>query len=222
MSKVRQWTIATALGCLAVLAVGWFVLISAERSHASQLRLQVAAQQQQNMVLGNELQARRAQSKDLPTEQALLAKYAAQIPATPELPSLIRQLSTAAASAGVDLKSLSPATPSLAGGSATGSAASASSPTANSLAQITVNLQVVGTYYNVEEFVNSLEHLGRSMLISTISLAPGGSVTTGSSTTPTAAPVAGQSPTLSATITARVFMNAQTAPAATPSAAATK
>lgn len=218
MSKIQQWSVAAALGCVLVLAIGWFGLVSAQRAQASKLRAQATSQQQQDLVLGNELQARRAQSKNLPAEQALLAEYAARIPATPGLPSLIRELSKAAAGAGVDLKSLSPATPTLL---ATTSPAAA---TAGGLAQITVSLQIVGTYYNVEEFVNSLEHLGRSMVVSALSLAPGGSPTAAttsstSSSAPAAPTAAGQSPNLTATITARVFMNAQPAAAGSAPAA---
>jgi Tfp pilus assembly protein PilO len=111
MEKTRQWAILTVVVVLVVLAGGWFMLVSPQRSKASDVRDQVTTAQQNNTQLKNELASLKAERKDLPKVQAQLAKLASQLPSNPGLPSLVRELSAAADSAGVDLVSLSPSTP---------------------------------------------------------------------------------------------------------------
>jgi hypothetical protein len=53
----------------------------------------------------------KAQAKDLPKKQADLARVATKIPDNPAMPSLIRALTSAATSAGVELVSVTPGAP---------------------------------------------------------------------------------------------------------------
>ena len=228
MEKMRQWSILAAVGVVAVLGAGWFLLVSPQRSHASSLRQQAASQQQSNATLQSQVSQLQQQKLGLPAQQRALSQMAAKIPSDPELPSLIRQLSAAANRAGVDLRTLSPGAPTLA--TATPSSAGTSTTTsttapagATSLAQIPVTLQVTGSYFNVESFFAAVEKLNRAMLVTAFTLtpdsaSPGGSG--GSGSPQTAAQVPGG---MSASITAMVFESpsATTATPASPVVAST-
>ncbi|HVA61958.1 MAG TPA: type 4a pilus biogenesis protein PilO [Mycobacteriales bacterium] len=205
MTKIRQWSLLTGLGCLALLAAGWFLLVSPQRAQVSSLRAETATQQSANAQVANQIQMRRAQEPGLPAQQAKLAALAQQIPFTPALPALIRSLSSAADAAGVNLLSLSPSTPvavapvaSAARTTSTGTAP-VTRAAAPSLAAINVTLQVSGTYFNVEQFFSNLESMTRVMRVTQLTL---GNNTAASKSS------FGSSPVLNASITGQVFMNA--------------
>jgi Tfp pilus assembly protein PilO len=181
MEKMRQWSILTAVGVIAVLAAGWFLLVSPQRSHATELQSQAASQQSANDGLRAQVAQLEAQKKGLPAQQKLLDEIAAKIPASPELPALIRQLSTAAESAGVDLVTLAPTEPAAIGPatpvttttttSSTGTSTPAAAP-ASSLMQIPVSVTVRGTYFNLTRFFANVEKLERAMLVPQFKVTP--------------------------------------------------
>src|SRR5579884_204201 len=111
MTKTRQWGIFTAVAALVVLAAGWFLLVSPQRSSAKQTQDQTSGVQQQTAQLQAQLSTLLAQKRDLPAMQRQLARIALQIPADPAEPTLIRELQGAAHTAGVDLSGLTPTTP---------------------------------------------------------------------------------------------------------------
>src|SRR3954451_14633785 len=180
MDKMRQWTLLTVVGIVAVLGAGWFLAVSPQRHHAAELRSKATAQESANVGLQNRVAQLEAQKKGLPAQQRRLNQIAAKVPDNPALPALIRQLSTAANGAGVDLVSLSPAQPAAmtpVTGTATASAAT------SSVLQIPVVIVVQGSYYNIENFFDAVEKLPRAVLIPgwQLSVAQGsGSVSTGS------------------------------------------
>jgi Tfp pilus assembly protein PilO len=226
MDKLKQYVVFTVLGCLVVLAAGWFLLVSPKRSDAASLKSQAAGQVTANAQLENQLAILKAQAKALPKQQARLASVAAKIPDNPALPALIRALTTAGVSAGVELVSVTPSTPALvtaaapvagaptAARPATGVPAAAApgapASTAGQLASIPVTLNVAGGYFQVEQFVSNLENLPRSMRVGNITLTPGVNPLK-----PAAAGVsaADDGRSLISTITAQVFMAATRAPA---------
>ncbi|MDX6199350.1 MAG: hypothetical protein QOJ79_2501 [Actinomycetota bacterium] len=220
MDKIKQYVVFTVLGCLVVLAAGWFLLVSPKRSHAAELRDQAAAQVSANAQLETRLAILKAQAKDLPKQQAKLAAVAARIPDNPALPALVRALTTAATSAGVELVSLTPSAPAAVGAPAPAAAApvapaagaparAAVSASAGQLAQIGMTLNIAGGYFQVEQFVAALESLPRSMRVTALTMAPGANPVK---------PAAGGAAvddgrTLVTTITAQVFMAANRPPA---------
>lgn len=185
MEKLKQYVVFTVLGCLVVLAAGWFLLVSPKRSDASALRTAAESQVAANAQLSTQLQVLKAQAKDLPKQQARLAAVAAKIPANPALPALVRALTAAATASGVELVSMTPGNPTLVVGAAattpaatTGSAAAApttagASPSAGQLASIPLTLNIVGGYFQAEQFVAALESLPRSMRVTALTVAPG-------------------------------------------------
>ena len=66
MDKLKQYVIFTVLGCLVVLAAGWFVLVSPKRSDAADLRNTAAQVASQNSQLQTQLTILKAQAKALP------------------------------------------------------------------------------------------------------------------------------------------------------------
>lgn len=201
MSKKQQWIVLTALVCVGVLAAGWFLLVSPQRSKAQALRNDTAGVQDDNRALQNTISALKAQEKDLPAKEAEVARIAQQLPDNPALPSLIRTLDDAATKNSVELVSVAPSEP-----TAVGSAA----PT---LSAIPVAINVSGGYFQLDNFIADLERLGhdgqRAFLLTGVSLSvKDGASDTASSTVP----VVGVGP-LNAQLQTRVYMNV---PAATP------
>jgi hypothetical protein len=66
MDKVKQFVALTVVGALAILAAGWFLLVSPKRTEASDLREQAATQQSANAGLETQLARLKSQAKDLP------------------------------------------------------------------------------------------------------------------------------------------------------------
>jgi Tfp pilus assembly protein PilO len=229
MEKMRQWSILTGVAVVAVFALGWFLLVSPQRSHAASLRSQAASQQSANATLQAQVSQLEQQKKDLPAQQRVLAQIATKIPSNPELPALIRQLSAAAQGAGVDLVSMAPSPPALvtsvastSAATLTGTTASGTTPAAHAkaspLAQIPLSIQVQGSYFNLESFFAAAEKLSRAMLVTQFSMTPAGGAGSGS------APASGSSTgastgaqhalppgTLSATLSAVVFESPEVA-----------
>lgn len=250
MKDLKQWVALTVVGCLAILAGGWFLLVAPKRQHAAELKSSAASQVGANSVLETQLVQLKVQAKGLPKEQAKLAAVAAHIPNSRAMPALIRALNKAAKDAGVELVSLTPSATALVAATSTagtpvstagkpvaaagtsgaavptaaapGATAAGASNPAGQLASIGVTMNVIGGYFQVEQFVSSLEGLQRSMRLTGLTLAPGANplkrVAAGS-----AASDNGKS--LTTTFTALVYMSANRPPATAvvvPNAAAAK
>jgi type IV pilus assembly protein PilO len=166
MEKMRQWTILTALGVIGVMAAGWFLMISPQRSHASQLRSEAASVENSTNGLMTQISQLKEQQKGETAQQKRLAEIAQLIPDNPQLPALIRQLSAAAHQAGVSLDSMAPSSPSPV--AAAVGAVGATAP----LSQIPVVISVTGSYFNIESFMRKLEHLDRAFKTTGLTIGP--------------------------------------------------
>ena len=216
MDKLKMYVAFTVLGCLMVLAAGWFLLVSPKRSQVAQLETQAAGQVSSNAILSTQLANLKAKAKDLPKQKARLAAVAAKIPDNPALPALIRALSTAADAAGVELVTVTPGPPTAVVATATGAAGAPAAPgapgsaaAASGLSQIPLTLNLAGGYFQVEQFVANLENLPRSMRITNLTMTPGANPMK-----PTAAGTPDDGHVLTATVTGTVFMAGAAAPAA--------
>lgn len=224
MDKLKQWVGFTVLGVLVVLAAGWFLLVSPKRSEAADLNAQAASKASANQQLAGQLAILKAQAKDLPQQQAKLAAVAAKIPDNPALPALVRALSKAADDAGVELVSMAPslpapvvaaapAAPAAAGAGTTAARPAAPSAAAGALESIGLNLNVVGGYFQVEQFLDRLESMSRALKVTGFTLAPGSNPVK---------PKAAQSSvdsgaSLTATVTGQVYMAAGRVTTSAPS-----
>ena len=174
MEKMRQWTILTALGVVGVLAAGWFVLVSPQRSHVSDLKAKALTEQQATSQVQAQVAQLKQQQQGEPAQQRKLMKIASQIPDNPQLPTLIRELAAAAHKSGVSLDAMAPAQPTMLAAAApttTGTAATGTAAAAP-LASIPVTISVTGSYFNIESFMRSLEHLDRALLAKGLTVAP--------------------------------------------------
>ena len=182
MDKLKQWIAFTVLAVVAVLAAGWFLLVSPKRADADTLSQQAAVQVTANSTLQTQLAVLKSQAKNLPQQQAKLSAVAAKIPDNTAEPSLIRALDAAATAAGVELVSIAPAQPVAVVAPATvaapvkgaaGAAPQAAAASAGLLQSITVSINVVGSYFQVEQFFDGLENLSRATKVTGFSLLPG-------------------------------------------------
>jgi Tfp pilus assembly protein PilO len=187
MDKLKQWVALTLVAVVAIVAAGWFLLISPKRSEAAAVRTDAASVVAANQGLELQLATLKAQAKQLPAQQAKLAAVQAKIPDNPALPALIRALAQAADKAGVELVSLAPGTPALvvapvagtpvaapaAGTAVTPVTAAPLGTAAGTLSSISVTVSVVGGYFQVEQFLDMIEGLTRAMKVTTFSLVPG-------------------------------------------------
>jgi Tfp pilus assembly protein PilO len=234
MDKLRQWVVLTVVACLAISAAGWFLLVSPKRTEAAELRTQTQDQLSANAALENQLQVLKAQAKDLPKEQAKLAAVTTKLPDNPALPGLIRSLLEAADSTGVDLVSITPGEPVLVAppvpvaptAEGEGSAQQAPEPgadpaapapadtagVAGQLANIPVALNVVGDYFEVQQFLAAVEDLARALRVESLQIVPGASPAAG---TDADADAVEEGRSLSATVSGYVYMAANRPPPVT-------
>jgi Tfp pilus assembly protein PilO len=222
MDKLKQYIALTVVGCLAVMAGGWFLLVSPKRDEAAQLRTDADAQVTANAALQTQIEVLKAQAKNLPKEQAKLAAVAAKIPASRALPSLIRSLTDAAEDAGVELVTLSPGATAVAApaaaapvappadGAAAPTAPQPAAPAGPQLGTIPVTLNVVGGYFQVQQFLSNLEELKRAVRFTNVTIAPGANPVKPAAQGATV----DDGRSLAATLTGTVFQQVGAAPAA--------
>ena len=235
MTAVRKWSLLTAIACVVVLAAGWLLLVSPQRSDADLLQADAVSAQEATARLRTQLTVLKSQAAELPAQQARLTEISSKLPDNPALPPLIRALTVAAETAGVTLVSVAPSAPTLLVDPAVAvvappatteegappatteegappAAAAPPVPAALPLAVLPLKLEVVGDYYGLEAFIAALEDLQRSLLVTGLAILPG--------TGPVAAGAAGPGATegydgnLKLTLDGRVFLTP--APIATP------
>ena len=215
MEKMRQWSLLSALAVVGVLAAGWFLLVSPQKSHAKDLKTQALAQQTSTAQVQAQLQQLKEQQKNEPAQQRKLMQIATQVPDNPQLPALIRELSAAAHKSGVSLVSLAPGQP---------APVTAAGATSAPLAQIPLAIQVTGSYFNIESFFRSVEHLDRAMLVGGFTMSPGAAgASTKTTTGATSGGAVGAAPNaLTAQVQAVVIASPAVVPAQATTAAPTQ
>jgi type IV pilus assembly protein PilO len=219
MTATRKWAALAVLLVAAIFVASWFLLIGPKRSDAAKLRADTVSQDANNQQLIQQLEVLKAQAQDLPKQEAFLAQIRRQLPDNPALPTLIRNLTSAAGKSGVELTSLTPALPvavvapivalptveptTTASTDQTSEApATVAAPPAPTLFQVPITVKTTGSYFETEQFLNKIEGLKRSFLVTGFTLK-------------NAPPVVGQPDTLELQIQGRVFLS----PAAAKTAA---
>lgn len=186
MTATRKWSLLAAVLVMAILAAGWFLLISPKRSDAAAFRDETTSQDEQNDRLEQQIAMLQALQKDLPAQRAKLEVFRDNIPDNPALPTLIRSLTAAGRKTGVSVDSLMPAPPVALTGSTLAAAPTAPSsdttagaaetppaaaPAAPALFQVPVTVALTGTYFELEQYVNKLEKFKRSFQVVGFTLA---------------------------------------------------
>lgn len=168
MTRLRQLWLLTALGTLGVIAIGYFMLVKPQSNEAAELRTEAQEQQQVNATLKSQIAQLNKQKKDLPKQQADLARFAGLIPSNPALPAMIRSLTDAADNAGVELVSIKPTLPAWAKGvdeNRVEVPGKLAGPDGTVLADIPVALKVEGSFAGVSTFFKEIEDLNRALLV---------------------------------------------------------
>lgn len=169
MTRLRQLWLLTALGTLVVLAGGYMFLVTPQSKKAEALREETDTQLQVNRQLQSQIDMLNKQKKDLPAQQAKLAKFRRLIPPNPALPALVRSLTDAADNSGVEIVSIAPVLPEWAKGQDTKTRTEipgrVPGPNGTALAAIGVKLKVIGNYSQITQFFTEVEELNRAMLV---------------------------------------------------------
>lgn len=233
MNTARTWLIITGVLILVIAVGGWFLLVSPDKAATAGLRRQTAATESAATALRGRIADLQRQKDGLAEQERLLHVFGEKMPATLDLPSLIRGISGAATEASVDLMSLTPgaavsptAAPSAAAAppptpvasstptpSVTPTPTTAAGPAQGAGGQYVIvptTFSAKGSYFALEKFCTNLENLPRALLVSSLTVA---TVDTGS-TQSTGSPV------LTATFTASAYVSSlSAAPVNSPAAA---
>jgi len=168
MTRSRQWTLGAVAIIVVIALAGWFVLVQNERKHAASLELQTAQQLKTNEGLQAQIAILKAQSKKLPQMEATLATIQTKIPVASEMPALIRQMSTAANSSGVTLRSFTPADPISVTPQTSATGGVVLPP--GQLVIVDLKAEFDGNFFEAEEFMSALEKMPRAFLVNSLQL----------------------------------------------------
>ncbi|MDP9386591.1 MAG: type 4a pilus biogenesis protein PilO [Actinomycetota bacterium] len=170
----RQTLLIGAAAAAAVLVL-WYVLLWSPRqsalSKASERREAAEAKRDE---LATRVGRLRASQKDEPLKLAQVEALRTTVPDEPQLAAFILDTNDAAAKAGIDFISVAPSEPAPAT-PATGAAAAGAAPAATAApgtppAEIKLQLQVSGGYFQVLDFLNRLNDLPRLVVTDTLTI----------------------------------------------------
>jgi Tfp pilus assembly protein PilO len=157
MNRRAPLIVAIIAALLAILAVVFLVLPKMSEIEDAEGRLDDA--QAQELALQNELAGLQEAEEDAPQLRRELARFRRAVPPVADLPGLINQLQTAADVAGVDFFSISPGAPVAASG--------------GQASEVPAQIQVIGGFFPVDEFLFRLETLPRASKAVSLSVAVG-------------------------------------------------
>lgn len=163
-----KWYAGSALAAVLVLVAGWSLLVSPQRANAEEINVSAEARVAANMATERQIASLKAQYKDLPVLEQQLAAVRGRIPQAPNLPGLLRSLTTTAKTAGVDLKSVTPSVPAAIGGGSGAGADGAGLAAPGQVNQVPMALAVEGKFANIRLFLSGLEAMPRSFLVSSL------------------------------------------------------
>ena len=111
MDKNRMWIIASVLGIVAVLALGWMLGIQPQLSAAGQANDERATVEQTNMVQNAALTKLQKDFKSIDKLKADLSPLLASVPSGTEAPAFVRQIDAMAGASSVTLLGITMADP---------------------------------------------------------------------------------------------------------------
>jgi Tfp pilus assembly protein PilO len=167
MLRGSRAPIIAGAGVVALAAILVFFLVLPKMGQVSTAEAELAAAQAQQRTLESQLAALEQAEAAAPEAKAVIERVERQIPPTVDEPGLLLLIRNAAAGSAVAFSNLTPGTPTL--NATTG------------LSEIPLAVTATGTYFQIAEFLYSIETLPRAAKVLTISLAPG----TGDETTTT-------------------------------------
>ena len=170
----RIWLGGGAILAVAILVLGWFVVVNPQLTTASSTRDEIESVRTQNLVLEAKNAKLKAQNDDVASLRDTLAAAVAQLPFDSGLPEFTRQVSAQATENSVALASIVVGAAAAVAGTTTSDTATAT-PTSTGLVGIPVTLVATGTNAGQLAFLTALQVTGpRRALISSAQLAPVG------------------------------------------------
>lgn len=189
LNKVQAARLGGFLILALLLAVAYVLILNPRLGTASNIRNDVANAQAANAQSQLQIDALKQSADELDKSVPIANRIAALFPPDADQKVLFKQIKDAGASVGIndlDIKSVQPGAPAFglvdgaggvaatpaAAGKESGGAASVSS--ANSIASQTLTITAEADIAKALQFINALENLDRSLLISTINISQGG------------------------------------------------
>jgi Tfp pilus assembly protein PilO len=182
----KKWFIGTVLVVVFVLVAGFALLILPARQRVAALRATSIENQATAAQLANKISLLKKQSSELLAQEAKLSAVRQHLPENVNLPSIVRSLTGLAKASSVELLSISPtaaqavaqtapapASTDSAAMAASGAKAPATNTVANPsvvLSAVPVQLTVKGDYSELRVFLNGLEALQRSFLVTSTTI----------------------------------------------------
>lgn len=206
-TKDTAWIAGAGVLALLVLAASYFLLIGPKRAEAADLATQKVSVEQNNAAIVQQTALLKAQFATLGQQKAELAAIRSTLPASADVPALLRQLSDYAASSGVTVTAVTPGTAAAFNGAGAAGTADASS----GIVSIPLVVTAQGSFAQTELFVKSLQaDMQRYFSVSDVVVARGEdqASTTGN--------------TLTSTVTGQIFVIKDTASPAAASTTATQ
>ncbi|MGH2661718.1 MAG: type 4a pilus biogenesis protein PilO [Actinomycetota bacterium] len=154
----RAPLIAAAVSVLLAVALV-FLLVMPKMKDVDEANERLQEAEEQELVLQTELSRLQASAEEAPALRRELKEFRQAVPAAADLPGLINLLQDAADRAGVDFFSIVPGAPAPAAG--------------RSASEIPAQIQTIGGFFSVREFMFRLETLQRASKVVSITVAPG-------------------------------------------------
>lgn len=155
---MRRYALA-AVAAVAIIAIFFLFVLSPKLNDISEVREQIEQVQDEGQTLRNRLRQLQQAQRDEPTTRARLAVFDRLLPSSPDLPSLIRQLQTAATASGVDLRSIAPSQPAAITGR-------------TGVQSVSATVQVIGGFFRLQSFLTRLEELQRVVEVTSLAISP--------------------------------------------------
>jgi Tfp pilus assembly protein PilO len=155
----RRGPIIAAVVAVVLAIAVFFLLVFPKMGEVRDTEDELEQAQQEELTLQTELDRLQAAREQAPEIQRQLARFRRQIPPVADLPGLINELQDVADVSGVDFFAISPGTPT-------------ATPQATA-AEIPATIQVVGTFFPVDEFLFRLETLPRASKAVSVTVAEG-------------------------------------------------
>lgn len=173
-----------AVAVVGVVALWWVFVFAPLGRDLDDARDQRAQAEREEASLTAQLRRLQEIDRNAPEADAELARLAEAIPDNPDLADFFLAANEIAVRSGIDWISVSPAEP---------------TPTPGSPSVVRINMQLSGGFFQILDYLNRLEDLDRLVVVDTLNVTTGGGEGT--------ANVGGfnGAPTLSATLTARMF-----------------
>jgi Tfp pilus assembly protein PilO len=154
----RGLVIAAGVSLLLALALV-FLLVLPKMSDVKEANQQLDEAREQELVLSTELSRLQAVAEDAAALRQEAAEFRRQVPGAADLPGLINLLQDTADRTELDFFSVAPGSPVAASG--------------GSASEIPTQIQIIGDFFAVREFMARLEDLERASKVVGITVAPG-------------------------------------------------